>query len=96
MLIVGTVGYWLLGFALLDALYQTVTTITTVGFREVGEFGTAENAPWLLAETLRELGAHFEQGPNWSTHVVKDGNLFTGQNPQSSAALAEVVIAALR
>lgn len=70
--------------------------MTSLSDEEEIEFGTAENAPWLLAETLRELGAHFEQGPNWSTHVVKDGNLFTGQNPQSSAALAEVVIAALR
>jgi voltage-gated potassium channel len=31
----GTVGYMVLGFGLLDALYQTVTTVTTVGFREV-------------------------------------------------------------
>jgi voltage-gated potassium channel len=35
VVIVGTLGYVLLGFAVLDALYQTVTTITTVGFREV-------------------------------------------------------------
>jgi voltage-gated potassium channel len=33
--VAGTVGYTVLGFGLLDALYQTVTTITTVGFREV-------------------------------------------------------------
>jgi len=32
---VGTLGYVLLGFGVLDALYQTVTTVTTVGFREV-------------------------------------------------------------
>jgi voltage-gated potassium channel len=31
----GTLGYVLLGFNALDAVYQTVTTITTVGFREV-------------------------------------------------------------
>ncbi|RDI41767.1 voltage-gated potassium channel [Nocardia mexicana] len=31
----GTVGYAALGFGFLDGLYQTVTTITTVGFREV-------------------------------------------------------------
>ncbi len=31
----GVLGYVLLGFPLLDALYQTVTTLTTVGFREV-------------------------------------------------------------
>ena len=33
---VGTVGYLLLGLDPLDALYQSVTTVTTVGFREVG------------------------------------------------------------
>ena len=37
VLVAGTVGYLLLGLSLLDALYQSVTTVTTVGFREVGE-----------------------------------------------------------
>lgn len=36
----GTVGYLAFGFTLLDALYQTITTITTVGYRELTEFGT--------------------------------------------------------
>lgn len=35
VVVIGTAGYVVLGFGLLDALYQTVTTITTVGFREV-------------------------------------------------------------
>ena len=35
VVVVGTVGYVVLGFGVLDALYQTITTITTVGFREV-------------------------------------------------------------
>jgi voltage-gated potassium channel len=35
VMLIGTGGYWLLGFTPLDAAYQTVTTITTVGFREV-------------------------------------------------------------
>jgi len=33
--VVGTVGYLVLGFTFLEALYQTVTTVATVGFREV-------------------------------------------------------------
>jgi voltage-gated potassium channel len=37
----GTIAYLLLGLSLLDALYQTVTTISTVGFREYGEVTTA-------------------------------------------------------
>ncbi len=32
VLLLGTVGYLLLGFDLLDSVYQTVTTISTVGF----------------------------------------------------------------
>jgi len=38
----GTAGYMALGLGFLDALYQTVTAVTTVGFREVGEFGAGE------------------------------------------------------
>ena len=38
IVVAGTVGYVILGLSVLDALYQTVTTISTVGFREIGEF----------------------------------------------------------
>jgi len=38
----GTVGYLILGLSFIDALYQTITTVATVGFREVVPFGTAE------------------------------------------------------
>ena len=35
-LVYGTVGFWVLeGFGLIDALYMTVTTLTTVGFGEI-------------------------------------------------------------
>ncbi|MGZ4495614.1 MAG: potassium channel family protein [Nocardioides sp.] len=33
--VLGTIGYLLLGFPPLEAVYQTVTTVATVGFREV-------------------------------------------------------------
>jgi voltage-gated potassium channel len=38
VIVLGTLGYVLLGIDVLDALYQTVTTVTTIGFREVVEF----------------------------------------------------------
>ncbi|HEY5155482.1 MAG TPA: potassium channel protein [Acidimicrobiales bacterium] len=41
MMVVGTAGYVVLGLSLLDAVYQTVTTVSTVGFREVGEVDAA-------------------------------------------------------
>lgn len=34
---VGVLGYRLLGLGLFDALYQTVITVTTVGYEEIGE-----------------------------------------------------------
>jgi voltage-gated potassium channel len=42
VIVASTVGYIVLGFGPLDALYQTMTTITTVGFKEVEPFGPAE------------------------------------------------------
>jgi len=40
ILVAGTAGYMVLGFSLLDAVYQTVTTVSTVGFREVHPLST--------------------------------------------------------
>jgi voltage-gated potassium channel len=40
--LIGTLGYWGFGLSPLDALYQTITTVTTVGFREVQEFDSEE------------------------------------------------------
>ncbi|GAW48543.1 MULTISPECIES: potassium channel family protein [unclassified Nocardioides] len=37
----GTIGYLCLGFTFLEELYQTVTTVATVGFREVRPLGPA-------------------------------------------------------
>ncbi|MDP1793444.1 MAG: potassium channel protein [Acidimicrobiales bacterium] len=41
IVIAGTAAYMVLGLSFIDALYQTVTTISTVGFREIGEPTTA-------------------------------------------------------
>ena len=39
---IGTLGYRLIeGWSLLDAVYMTVTTVTTVGFREIQPLSTA-------------------------------------------------------
>jgi putative intracellular protease/amidase len=68
--------------------------MTSFSDEEEIEFGTADNAPWLLANTLRTRGAIYEKGPNWSPFIVRDGNLLTGQNPASTALLADAVITA--
>ena len=70
--------------------------ITSFSDEEEVELGTADNAPWLLADTLRKRGAQYEKGPNWGAFVVQDRNLLSGQNPASSAPLAEAVLERLR
>ena len=37
VIVVGTGGYVVIGLDLLDAIYQTVITVSTVGYREIGE-----------------------------------------------------------
>lgn len=44
VLVGGTVGYLVLGFGPLDAVFQTVTTVTTVGFLEVRPFRPIDEA----------------------------------------------------
>lgn len=57
--------------------------------------GTGENTPWFVETALRERGAVVELGPDWSSFVVRDGNLITGQNPQSSQDVTTEVLKAL-
>ncbi|WP_312182169.1 type 1 glutamine amidotransferase domain-containing protein [Arthrobacter sp.] len=57
--------------------------------------GTGENTPWFVADALLDKGAVVEAGPAWESFVVTDGNLITGQNPQSSVAVARQVLASL-
>jgi len=69
--------------------------MTAFSDEEEVELGTADNAPWLLAEMLRNSGARYEKGENWAPHIVKDGNLLSGQNPASTAPLVDAVLAEL-
>jgi putative intracellular protease/amidase len=69
--------------------------MTAFSDEEEVELGTADNAPWLLAEALRNSGARYEKGKSWAPYIVKDGNLLSGQNPASTEPLVEAVLAAL-
>lgn len=51
--------------------------------------------PFALESRMRELGGKFEKAANWQTYAVRDGQLITGQNPQSSALVAQLVLEAL-
>lgn len=60
--------------------------------REEADTGLGEQLPFLLESRIRELGAIFVAAPNWTAHYEVDGHLITGQNPQSTLAVAKAVI----
>ncbi|MGV9994815.1 type 1 glutamine amidotransferase domain-containing protein [Streptomyces sp. NPDC003374] len=67
------------------------------GFTNDEEYqgGLGDASPWLLETRLAERGALVKTGAPWSDTVVTDGNLITGQNPQSSTTTAREVLASL-
>lgn len=69
--------------------------LTSFTNEEESQNGTAAGAPWLLQSRLAERGAVFSGGQPWTAVVVADGALISGQNPASSAELADRVIAAI-
>lgn len=63
---------------------------------EETQSGFADKAKWLLESRLVEAGVDVQVGEPWAPKVVVDRNLITGQNPASSAPLAERLLETLR
>ena len=70
---------------------------TVTGFTDSEErsAGLEEVVPYLLETRLRELGANFVSDTDFTAHAQRDGRLVTGQNPASSAKVADLMIEAL-
>jgi len=72
--------------------------------KKVTGFTNAEEAavqltdavPFLIETKFKEQGGDFSNAADWNSHATVDGNLICGQNPQSSDACADAVIAALK
>lgn len=64
---------------------------------EEREVGLQDVVPFLLETRLRALGADFELNPEpFGPHVVRDGQLITGQNPASVPTLSRALGQAVR
>ncbi|MGW9112250.1 type 1 glutamine amidotransferase domain-containing protein [Microbacterium sp. NPDC055683] len=73
----------------LAAAGRTVAAFTDA---EERQGGLGERAPWLLEKALRDRGVVVDAAEPWADHVVVDGPLVTGQNPQSSASVARALL----
>lgn len=57
--------------------------------------GLTEIVPFLVEDMLKANGGNYEKGADWSSFVLRDGRLVTGQNPASSAEAAKEMLALL-
>jgi putative intracellular protease/amidase len=70
--------------------------VTGFSNTEEAAVGLTDVVPFLLEEMLRGNGGDYRRAEDWNSHVEHDGLLITGQNPASSDATAEALLAALR
>ncbi|MBU3178618.1 type 1 glutamine amidotransferase domain-containing protein [Clostridium estertheticum] len=54
--------------------------------------GLEDKVPFAVESRLREQGAIIDKGADFTEKVVVDKNFITGQNPQSSHKIAEVIL----
>jgi putative intracellular protease/amidase len=58
--------------------------------------GLTDEVPFLLSSILEQRGALMTAAPHFESHVVTDGRLVTGQNPDSATETAQAVVVALK
>ncbi len=51
-----------------------------------------DTVPFLLEDELKSKGAIYTKADDWHPHAIIEGNLITGQNPQSSEQVALAVL----
>jgi putative intracellular protease/amidase len=66
--------------------------VTGFSNSEETEYGTNELVPYLVEDELKSRGGKYSKNDNWTPLVQQDGLLITGQNPASSAAVAELLL----
>ncbi|MCL1058380.1 type 1 glutamine amidotransferase domain-containing protein [Shewanella gelidimarina] len=52
--------------------------------------------PYLVEDMMKENGALYSKGDDWTSYLAVDGHLITGQNPASSEAVADEIIKQLK
>lgn len=70
--------------------------VTSFSNKEEVIAGLNKDVPFALETKLKELGADYSAKEPWSSYVVVDKNLITGQNPQSSEELAKAIVNCLK
>ena len=66
--------------------------VTGFSNSEEAAVGLTKVVPFLVEDMLTQNGGLYSKAGDWQPHVVVDGKLVTGQNPASSAPVAEALL----
>lgn len=67
-------------------------TVTGFTREEEVDFGSINDIPYLLEESLTRTASSFIKKQPWQVHVIDDERVITGQNPQSAHNVAKAVV----
>ena len=70
--------------------------VTGFSNSEEREVKLTDIVPFLLEDELKKCGAKYHNINDWTSFAISDGLLITGQNPQSSEAVAKKLIDMLK
>lgn len=70
-------------------------TLTSYTYDEEVAADFVKVVPFILEHALEKAGANFITRENKADHIERDGQLITGQNPNSSVSIASAIVAAL-
>ena len=69
--------------------------VTGFSNSEEAAVGLTDVVPFLVEDELKSLGGLYSKGGDWASYAVRDDLLVTGQNPQSSAKTARLLMETL-
>lgn len=67
-------------------------SVTAFTREEEIDFGTIDDIPFLLEESLARTAAQYSKVKPWQEFVVKDERVITGQNPASAHGVAKAIV----
>ncbi len=69
--------------------------VTGFSNSEEAAVGLTDVVPYLLEDELADAGGLYQKADDWTSLALTDGLIITGQNPGSSAAVAQALLEAL-
>ena len=70
--------------------------VTGFSNSEEAAVGLTDIVPYLLEDELTTMGGLYQKADDWTSLALTDGLIITGQNPGSSAAVAEALVKVLK